>query len=117
MDDQYDVIIIGAGPAGSVTAWHASLGGAKVLLLEKDRDIGYPVRCAEGVGAAGLQSIVDPDSRWIANKIKGVDLISPHLKTIHILNEDFGFVLNRKIFDNFLAGKAAKAGAEVLTKA
>ncbi|GBE26413.1 2-octaprenyl-3-methyl-6-methoxy-1,4-benzoquinol hydroxylase [bacterium BMS3Bbin03] len=117
MDDQYDVIIIGAGPAGSVTAWHASLGGAKVLLLEKDRDIGYPVRCAEGVGAAGLQSIVDPDSRWIANKIKGVDLISPHLKTIHILNEDFGFVLNRKIFDNFLAEKAAKAGAEVLTKA
>jgi len=117
MSDRYDIIIVGAGPAGSMAAWHASLGGAKVLLLEKDRDIGLPVRCAEGVGAAGLQSIVEADSRWIANKIEGVNLISPHGKSVHLVNEDFGYVLNRKIFDNFLAEKASKAGAEVLTKA
>ncbi|NOY76767.1 MAG: NAD(P)/FAD-dependent oxidoreductase [Calditrichaeota bacterium] len=117
MSDHYDVIVIGAGPAGSMAAWHASLGGAKVLVLEKDRDIGLPVRCAEGVGAAGLQSLIEADPRWIANKIEGINLISPHGKRVHLANEDFGYVLNRKLFDNFLAEKASKAGAEILTKA
>jgi len=117
LNDQFDVIIVGAGPAGSVAAWHASLGGAKVLLLEKDRDIGSPVRCAEGVGAAGLQTIVEPDKKWIASEIKALNLISPHGKTVTLDNVGLGFVLYRKIFDNALAEKAASAGAEVLTKA
>lgn len=117
MSDRYDVIIVGAGPAGSLAAWHASLGGAKVLMLEKDRNIGLPVRCAEGVGAAGLQELVEPDSRWIVNKIEGVNLISPHRKKVHLANGDFGYILDRRVFDYSLAEKASKAGAEVLTKA
>ncbi len=117
MSDRYDVIIVGAGPAGSLAAWYASLGGSKVLLLEKDRDIGLPVRCAEGVGAPGLQKLVEPDSRWIANKIEGINLISPHGKKIRLASQDLGYVLDRKVFDYFLAEKASKAGTEVLTKA
>jgi flavin-dependent dehydrogenase len=34
---QYDLIVVGAGPAGSACAITAARGGAKVLLLEKDR--------------------------------------------------------------------------------
>ena len=40
----FDVIVVGGGPAGSMAAEAAVKGGAKTLLLEKDRDIGYPVR-------------------------------------------------------------------------
>ena len=117
MNDQFDVIIVGAGPAGSVAAWHASMGGAKVLLLEKDRDIGSPVRCAEGVGAAGLRTILEPDQKWIASEITALNLVSPQGKTVTLNNVGLGYVLYRKIFDNVLAEKAADAGAEVLTKA
>jgi digeranylgeranylglycerophospholipid reductase len=48
MRDRYDIVVVGAGPAGSTTARFAAYAGASVLLLEKDRDIGIPVRCAEG---------------------------------------------------------------------
>ena len=117
MKNQFDIIVVGAGPAGSLAAWYASLGGAKVLVLEKDRDIGTPVRCAEGVGAAGLQNIIKPDSRWIANRIENINLISPHGKSVTLANEDLGYILHRKLFDNYLAEEASKTGAEILTKA
>jgi digeranylgeranylglycerophospholipid reductase len=42
-----DIIIIGAGPAGSTTAEHAALQGAEVIVLEKRPVIGEPVRCGE----------------------------------------------------------------------
>ena len=55
MKNKYDVIVVGAGPAGSTAARFATEAGASVLLLEKDREIGLPVRCAEGVGEKGIE--------------------------------------------------------------
>ena len=37
-----DVIVVGAGPAGSSAAKHAALGGAKVILIDKKSEIGAP---------------------------------------------------------------------------
>jgi len=34
---RYDAVVVGAGPAGAMTAYHLSRGGLKVLLLEKKR--------------------------------------------------------------------------------
>ncbi|MCH9008876.1 FAD-dependent oxidoreductase, partial [candidate division KSB1 bacterium] len=45
MRDRYDCIVVGGGPGGAWAAKHAADRGASVLLLEKDRDIGIPVRC------------------------------------------------------------------------
>ena len=53
MKSNYDVVVVGGGPAGSMAAWEAAKGGATVCMLEKDRDIGYPVRCGEAAGHAG----------------------------------------------------------------
>jgi len=117
MRDYYDVIVVGAGPAGSMAARYAAQGGVKVLLLEKDRDIGSPVRCAEGVGAVGLKEVVQPQERWIQNRIEGVRLVAPNGKVVQVQSDDFGYILNRKIFDNYLAEEAARAGAEIRTKA
>ena len=47
---RYDVVVVGAGPAGSTAARRAAEVGLSVLLLEKRQEIGSPVRCAEGVG-------------------------------------------------------------------
>ncbi|MFZ3384369.1 MAG: FAD-dependent oxidoreductase, partial [Candidatus Methanoperedens sp.] len=54
MRSRYDVIIVGAGPGGSIAAKTCAKAGLEVLLIEKRQEIGDPVRCAEGVGKDGL---------------------------------------------------------------
>ncbi|MBN1448672.1 MAG: NAD(P)/FAD-dependent oxidoreductase [Bacteroidetes bacterium] len=116
MKEMYDVIVVGAGPAGSTCARYAAMGGASVLVLEKDRDVGMPVRCGEAVSNRSLEKIVDVDPRWIAATIKRFRLISP---AGHVVEPDlggYGYVLERRIFDYDLARLAVEAGAEIHTK-
>lgn len=116
----YDVIVVGAGPAGSIAAKTAAERGLKVLLIEKRQEIGVPVRCAEGVSRNGLEQFVKPDKKWIASEIESAEIISPSGYRVELSAEragnEVGYVLERKIFDRFLAKLASKAGAEVLTK-
>jgi len=85
--------------------------------LEKDREVGVPVRCAEGVGEIGMRLVSEPRERWIAQRISGARLVAPNGNVVEICNEQFGYILNRKIFDYDLAQQAADAGAEIVTKA
>lgn len=118
MRDYYDCIVVGGGPAGAWAAKHAAENGASVLLLEKDREVGIPVRCAEAVGEAGFKTVVDPDPRWISTVIEGAVLIAPNGREVVVEGETTrGYVLDRKIFDYALVHIAARHGAEVLTKA
>lgn len=117
MKKAYDVIVVGAGPAGSTAARIAAENGASVLMLEKDREIGIPVRCAEAVGEKGIRKVVELKEEWIANKIEAVRLIAPDGSMVKVHHEDVGFVLDRKKFDYDLAQMAANRGVEVLTKA
>ncbi|MDZ7373258.1 MAG: NAD(P)/FAD-dependent oxidoreductase [candidate division KSB1 bacterium] len=117
MDSYYDVVVVGAGPAGSTAARFAALGGAKVLLLEKDREVGVPVRCAEGVGDQGLRSVLEPREHWIAARIDAAELVAPDGTRVRVHYANGGYVLHRKLFDYDLAQMAAEAGAEVRTKA
>ena len=61
--ESYDVVVIGAGPAGSITARTIAQAGHSVLLVEKRQEIGAPVRCAEGASRAGLEKFVPIDPR------------------------------------------------------
>ncbi len=117
MNEAYDMVVVGAGPAGSVVARVAAQYGAKVLMLEKDREIGIPVRCGEAVGEKGLRRVLAPKPEWIANKIEAVRLIAPDGTIVKIFHEDIGFVLDRKRFDYDLAMMAAQLGVKVVTKA
>ncbi len=120
MKSRYDVIVVGAGPAGSITAKTCAEAGLKVLLIEKRQEIGDPVRCAEGVGKEGLKKHVKPDNRWIAAEVKGSRIISPDGTQINLSEDssgkDVGYVLERKVFDRALAQEAALAGAEMMVK-
>lgn len=48
MKDQYDVIVVGAGPGGSAAA-RVAAQECETLLIEKRQEIGDPVRCAESM--------------------------------------------------------------------
>ena len=67
-----DVLVIGAGPAGSAAAKHAALGGASVILIDKKSEIGTPKRCAEGIYDHGLKWLeIEPDAQWAVQRING----------------------------------------------
>jgi len=117
MKDNYDVIVVGGGPAGSTAARLAAEGGAKVLLLEKDREIGIPVRCGEAVGEKGIDKVVKLKKEWVANHIKAVRLVAPNGTIVKVHHDDVGYILDRKRFDHDLAMEAASSGAKVVTKA
>lgn len=120
MKDRYDVIVVGAGPGGSIAAKTCAEGGLDVLLIEKRQEIGDPVRCAEGVGKGDLKRHIEPDHKWIAAEVNGSVLVAPDGTRIK-MSEDAsaaksGYILERKVFDRALAQKAAMAGAEVMVK-
>ncbi|MCW3141635.1 MAG: NAD(P)/FAD-dependent oxidoreductase [Methanophagales archaeon] len=117
-EEKHDVVVVGAGPAGSITAKTAAERGVDVLLIERNPEIGEPVRCAEGVSKE-IERFVKVDSRWICAEVKGTITYGPDgTKVILSVEgaEEAGYVLERKLFDKFLAQEAAHAGAEVRVK-
>ena len=115
--DFYDVIVVGGGPAGSMAAIEISKSGYSVCILEKDRDIGMPVRCGEAIGYTGLNQFYKPKKSWIAAELNGVDLISPNGIDVKInFKSETGYILNRRVFDYDLSNIAVQNGSEVYTK-
>jgi digeranylgeranylglycerophospholipid reductase len=112
-----DVLVVGAGPAGAVAALAAKRAAPEldVVMLERDRAVGAPVRCAEGVGDAGLREFANPDgASWAARKITRVIFIAPDDTEVKVAERDVGWILDRTRFDAHLAAEAGAAGAELL---
>ena len=107
-EKKYNLIIIGAGPSGSMAAKTAAESGLSVLMVESRLQIGVPVQCAEGVSEKQLDKLIDVKPQYISKKIKGFEIYSPD-KTKVFVNGN-GYVLERKIFDRWLAEKAIEAG-------
>lgn len=117
--DFYDIVVVGSGPAGGMTALTAARNGASVLILERDREVGIPVRCAEGISIRSLTKFFDIDERWISNYLGGAKLYAPDGKFCSMLASAAGggVILERRLFDAHICKLAAENGAEILTKA
>src|SRR5207237_8427004 len=75
---QYDVVVVGAGPSGSMTARYAAAGGCKTLLIEERQEIGSPVRCGEGLARHFVEDTKMPfDQKWVGREAKGAKIFSP----------------------------------------
>ena len=127
MKDEYDVIVVGAGPAGS-TAARTTAAECDVLLVEKRQEIGEPVRCAEGVPLiqtpyvfqTSFAKYVELDRKWIASEVRGVRATTPDGTSVEVSGQmlgiegPLGLILERELFDRQLARDAARAGADVM---
>lgn len=114
-----DVIVVGAGPAGSTTAYHLAQAGADVLLLEKTAFPREKV-CGDGLTPRAVRSLVSmgidtsTEAGWLHNKglriIGGgmrLELPWPELASY----PSYGLVRPRLDFDDILVRQAVKAGA------
>ncbi len=112
----YDIIVVGAGPAGALTARTAAEHGARVLMLEEHEKAGTPVYCAEGLSHVGfIESGLEPVEPLIAQKIYKMKVIVPNGKAVEITHKDIeGYTLNRDHYDKALADKAEEAGAVMM---
>jgi digeranylgeranylglycerophospholipid reductase len=119
---EYDVVVVGAGPAGSMTAKWAAKGGARVLMVEKRQEIGSPVRCGEGISRSWLDSVgIKLDGKSVAREVKGAKIVAPNGTPFYLSEKmagnEVGIVLDRVFFDKLLAHDAVKAGADLMLKA
>ncbi|MGQ9468319.1 MAG: LAGLIDADG family homing endonuclease [Nitrososphaerales archaeon] len=123
-EKHYDAIVVGAGPAGSSVARRATELGVKVLIIDRKRDIGYPIQCGEFLPAIDEFPKILPRAKraeklfnlpeWvISNSCSRIAVLGPS-KKIH----EFKFsskILDRSRFDKWLVMNATKAGAELWT--
>ncbi|HEX3792374.1 MAG TPA: geranylgeranyl reductase family protein [Pseudonocardiaceae bacterium] len=121
-DEDAEVIVVGAGPAGSTAATYLARAGLDVLLLEKSTFPREKV-CGDGMTPRGVKQLIDlgidtrPEAGWLHNR--GLRVITGH----HTMEFDwpelanfppYGLVRTRADFDEMLARNAQKAGARLL---
>ena len=119
MREKYDIVVVGAGPAGSMAARAAAREGASVLLFDKRRELGVPVQCGEALNEDVLKELdIRLDPRWALSKTNAVKLVSPSGIEVRIAERKvvgkIGYILDRKIFDKYLTTLAAKGGADIV---
>ena len=120
--DVADVIIVGAGPAGSSAAYYLASSGLDVLVLEKSQFPREKV-CGDGLAPRAVKALtamgvpMSAEDGWLRNQglriIGGgsrIELPWPDLSSF----PGYGLVRTRLDFDDILARHAQKAGARVL---
>jgi geranylgeranyl reductase family protein len=112
--DRFDVLIVGAGPAGSFAAEHLARAGVRVALFD-GRPAGEPKACGGGVTSKALKAwphLLDTTGRLIDD----LELYSPSGKRLYLkLAEPFA-IYSRLAFDASLRERARDAGATVFAE-
>ncbi len=117
-DVDYDVIVVGAGPAGAVAARTAAERSARVLLLEGRREIGRPVQCTGLLSVRGVE-LSGASPEVIVRGIRGAFVYGPDPdgKRLALEKDDVhAYVIDRDRFDLDLVERAVRAGVEVRLK-
>jgi geranylgeranyl reductase family protein len=100
---KYDIIVIGAGPAGLYTTRLLESIGLKVLVIEEHSEIGKPMACS-GLISKNLEKFLKIDDSWVDHRVKGAVLHSHTDREIKLEKSGFAaYVINREIFDHSLS--------------
>ena len=110
----YDVIIIGAGPAGSYAAFELASSGHSVAVLEQKSEAGIDV-CCSGIVSTECFDSFGISSEVIVNRINSAKIISPSGKYLKLISEKVqAYVIDMAAFEQAIALKAQAKGTEYL---
>ena len=124
IDDNFDynVIIIGGGPAGSLTARYIrpNKHNLRVLIIDRKKKIGLPVQCGEGIlgfvegqeigtSTQDKKGLFECPEQVKTHRIDRLQLVTPKHKIIEVPVQ--GYTINRDTFDQYLAQRAQEEGA------
>jgi len=108
-----DILIVGAGPAGSSAALTAAKLGVGVLVAERRKTIGVPVRCAGYIPRPLLAELPFRDRSFVLQPVKAMRAMLPD-GTVKETRAP-GLIIRRDRFDQLLAESAQRQGARVCT--
>ena len=108
-----DVVVIGAGPAGLITARNLAAAGHDVVVLEEHDEIGIPVHCTGLLGAEAFDEL-DLPRRAILATTHAARFVSADGTSVLVDAERVrASIVDRGVFDQSLAESARRAGAEI----
>jgi len=116
---EFDVVIVGAGTAGCLTAKTAAEAGLNVCLVDRKKaeEVGEKI-CGDALGEHHLKTLglEKPQGGELEKRIEGIKIFSPDLQTVFTIeHEDFvGYLLNRHLFGQWLLKKALDGSASFL---
>ncbi len=108
---RYDVLVVGGGPAGLGAAEAAAKTGARVALLERRKEIGYPIHTSGGSWISDMKALGIPSDLY--HPIRGVTFLSPNRAARFDYPEPVCCVLDVRGVYQYMAGRAVAAGAEL----
>ncbi|MHA1506107.1 MAG: NAD(P)/FAD-dependent oxidoreductase [Candidatus Asgardarchaeia archaeon] len=113
---KYDLIVVGGGPSGLISARYVSSKGFKVAVLEEHSKIGVPEHCAGLISINGLKKLGERKfSYYTLNTIRGAIFRAYDGTYFSIKPKDYqALVVDRKKFDQHLASRASEEGAEII---
>jgi digeranylgeranylglycerophospholipid reductase len=107
----YDVIVVGAGPAGSYLAYELASLGYDIAVFEEKSAPGLDVCCTGIISTECFRSL-DPGPDVILTKVRSAKFFSPSGKCLRLRTENVqAYVVNRLLLDRALARKAQSRGA------
>src|SRR5918993_837906 len=108
-----DVAIVGAGPAGLITARNLAAAGHDVVVLEEHPEIGIPVHCTGLLGSDAFDELDLPRHAILATA-HAARFISSDGNSVLVDSERVrASIVDRGVFDQMLAERARSAGAEI----
>ena len=113
LTDSPDVVVVGAGPCGSFSAFAAAKLGVDVVVCEEHKEIGVPAHCPGHLSLSGLNRLeLQLPAAVVENEFNGAIFCSPSGKQFTVrLDSPVTCVVNRELFDRYLSELAIKAGA------
>lgn len=111
-----DVIVVGAGPAGSFSALQAAKLSAQVIICEEHDKIGVPSHCTGHISFNGIRRFnLRLPKNVFENEIKSATFYSPSGYRFSVrFSSPVTCVVNRELFDQHLYSMALKAGVKIL---
>lgn len=113
MDYHYDVVIVGAGPAGGQCARELAKVGIKVLIVDRQNEIGEPNFSTAGTTSDIIKEFKLPDE-LVPYKWDKLYLASPNVELCKELDHNFGYVFDFRKLRQWLVEVTAKLGGEVM---